>query len=180
VTNDAALAAKMRVLRDHGQESKYHHSLIGWNARMDGIQGAVLRVKLKQLDRGNAARRQHAKLYGELLADMDNLVLPTVADYSVHVFHLYVVRVRERDRILQTLGQRGISCGIHYPKPVHLQKAYESLGLKAGSFPVAEQSADTLLSLPMYPELTATQIEVVVNELKATLPRVGKREPLGV
>jgi dTDP-4-amino-4,6-dideoxygalactose transaminase len=180
VTNDAALAAKMKVLRDHGQESKYHHSLIGWNARMDGIQGAVLRVKLKHLDRGNAARRQHAKIYGELLAGLDDLVLPTVPDHNLPVFHLYVVRVGKRDRVLQALGQRGISCGVHYPKPVHLQKAYEGLGLKAGSFPVAEQSADELLSLPMFPELTPDQIKFVARELEAILPRLSKKEPLGV
>lgn len=180
VTDDAAAAIKMKVLRDHGQESKYHHSLIGWNARMDGIQGAVLTVKLKRLDRGNSARREHAKLYGELLCGVDNLMLPVVADHSLPVFHLYVVQVEQRDRILRTLGERGISCGIHYPKPVHLQKAYECLGLRAGAFPVAEQGAERLLSLPMFPELTRAQVEVVANELKAVLLHVNRKEAVSV
>lgn len=170
VTNDRALAEKIRILRDHGQETKYHHSCIGWNARMDGIQAAVLRVKLKGLDRGNAARRAHAQRYGELLAGLEHLTVTPPADYGVHVYHLYVVRVPERDRILQTLAQRGIACGIHYPLPVHLQDAYRSLGLGVGSFPVAERCAGEFLSLPMFPELTAAQIESVVRELKSVLP----------
>jgi dTDP-4-amino-4,6-dideoxygalactose transaminase len=168
-TNDPALAAKMKVLRDHGQESKYHHSCIGWNARMDGIQGAALSIKLKHLDRGNAARRAHAQLYGKLLADVDGVIIPSVAPSGVPVFHLYVVRVPERDRVLAALAQRGISCGIHYPKPVHLQKAYAGLGLGAGAFPVTERCAEGLLSLPMFPELTPEQIATVAAELKAVL-----------
>ena len=171
VTNDRALAAKIRILRDHGQETKYHHSCIGWNARMDGIQAAVLRVKLKGLDHGNAARRAHARRYDELLSGLEHLAVPPAAEYGVHVYHLYVVRVPERDRILQALAQRGIACGIHYPKPVHLQGAYRSLGLGLGSFPVAERCAGEFLSLPMFPELTPTQVETVARELKAVLPR---------
>ena len=170
ITNDSALATKIKVLRDHGQETKYHHSSIGWNCRMDGIQGAALQIKLKRLAAGNDARRGHAKLYGELLAGVNGVIAPTVASYGVPVFHLYVVRVPDRDRILQELGQRGVSCGIHYPKPVHLQEAYASLGLKAGSFPISERTAGELLSLPMFPELTKAQIETVVRELKALLP----------
>ena len=170
VTNDRALAAKIRILRDHGQETKYHHSCIGWNARMDGIHAAVLRVKLKGLDHGNAARRAHARRYDELLSGLEHLAVPPAAEYGVHVYHLYVVRVPERDRILQALAQRGIACGIHYPKPVHLQGAYRSLGLGLGSFPVAERCAGEFLSLPMFPELTPTQVETVARELKAVLP----------
>ncbi len=170
VTNDRALAEKIRILRDHGQETKYHHSCIGWNARMDGIQAAVLRVKLKGLDGGNAARRSHARHYDELLAGLEHLTAPPAAAYGVHVYHLYVVRVPERDRILQALARRGIACGIHYPKPVHLQDAYRSLGLGLGSFPVAERCAGEFLSLPMFPELTPTQIDTVARELKAVLP----------
>lgn len=170
VTNDRALAEKIRILRDHGQETKYHHSCIGWNARMDGIQAAVLRVKLKGLDRGNAARRAHARRYDELLAGLEHLTVAPAAEYGVHVYHLYVVRVPERDRILQALAERGIACGIHYPKPVHLQDAYRSLGLGLGSFPVAERCAAEFLSLPMFPELTPAQIETVARELKSVLP----------
>lgn len=178
VTNDPVAAGKMKILRDHGQESKYQHTVVGWNARMDGIQGAVLKVKLEHLDHGNAARRAHAKLYCELLGSVDDLTLPIVSDYNVPVFHLYVVQVENRDRVLQSLGQRGIVCGIHYPKPIHLQKADESLGLKAGSFPVAEGCANRLLSLPMFPELTQPQIEAVANQLKEALQPEGKKEPL--
>ena len=170
VTNDRALAEKIRILRDHGQETRYHHTCIGWNARMDGIQAAVLRVKLKGLDRGNAARRAHARRYKELLADLDVLTLPLAAEYGVHIYHLSVVRVPERDRILQALARRGIACGIHYPTPVHRQDAYRSLGLGPGSFPVAERCAGEILSLPMFPELTPAQIETVARELKAVLP----------
>ena len=169
ITNDRALAEKIRILRDHGQETKYHHSCIGWNARMDGIQAAVLRVKLKGLDRGNAARRAHARRYEELLAGLDDLTLPLAAEYGVPIYHLYVVRVPERDRILQALAGRGIACGIHYPTPVHRQDAYRSLGLGPGSFPIAERCAGEILSLPMFPELTPAQIETVARELKAVL-----------
>jgi dTDP-4-amino-4,6-dideoxygalactose transaminase len=170
VTNDRALAEKIRILRDHGQETKYHHSCIGWNARMDGIQAAVLCVKLKGLDCGNAARRAHARRYEELLAGLDDLTLPLAAEYGVPIYHLYVVRVPERDRILQALAGRGIACGIHYPTPIHRQDAYRSLGLGPGSFPIAERCAGEILSLPMFPELTPEQIETVARELKAVLP----------
>jgi dTDP-4-amino-4,6-dideoxygalactose transaminase len=170
VTNEQSLAGKIKILRDHGQESKYHHSCIGWNARMDGIQGAVLRIKLKGLDQGNAARRAHARFYGEQLAGLADLTLPPVAEYGTPVYHIYAVRVKERDRVLQALAQRGIACGIHYPRPVHLQKAYHSLGLGVGSFPVAEKCADEFLSLPMFPELTPVQLEAVAREVKSLLP----------
>ena len=136
---------------------------------MDGIQAAVLRVKLKGLDRGNSARRAHARRYEELLSGLDGLTLPVAAEYGVPIYHLYVVRVPDRDRILQALAGRGIGCGIHYPTPVHLQDAYRSLGLGPGSFPVAERCAAEFLSLPMFPELTPKQIETVARELKAVL-----------
>lgn len=169
VTNDTILAEKMRVLRDHGQQSKYHHSVVGWNGRMDGIQGAALRIKLRTLAQGNASRRSHAALYGRLLERVDGIVKPTIAEYGVPVFHLYVIRIKNRDQVLHSLGEKGISCGIHYPKCVHLQKAYEGLGLKAGSYPIAEQFASEILSLPMFPELTSAQIELVSQELKAQI-----------
>jgi dTDP-4-amino-4,6-dideoxygalactose transaminase len=178
VTNDRILADKIKILRDHGQETKYHHSCIGWNARMDGIQGAVLQIKLKGLNQGNAARRANAKLYDEYLADAPDLIVPPVADYGVHVYHIYAVRANERDRILQALAQRGIACGIHYPKPIHLQKAYQSLGLGAGSFPVAEKCAGEFLSLPMFPELSAGQIEAVARAIKSLLPSPQNLESL--
>jgi dTDP-4-amino-4,6-dideoxygalactose transaminase len=178
VTNDKELAVKMQVLRDHGQETKYHHSVVGWNGRMDGIQAAVLRVKLKHLALGNAARLKNAHLYQDLLRDNDLVTLPHIAAHGVHVFHLYVIRVKNRDGVLQAMGARGVSCGIHYPTPVHLQKAYAHLGQGPGSFPVTERCAAEILSLPMFPELTPAQIETVAKELNSLLPSAatsGKR-----
>jgi dTDP-4-amino-4,6-dideoxygalactose transaminase len=166
VTRDAALAERIRVLRDHGQVRKYHHTHIGWNARMDGIQGAVLRVKLKHLDRWNAQRRAHAQRYFELLADeVDDVIVPLEADYARHVYHVFAIRVQRRDEVLAKLARRGVTCGIHYPVPVHLQEAYRSLRLGRGSFPVSERCADEFLSLPMFPELTPEQIEHVARSL---------------
>src|SRR5437773_6154926 len=174
VTNSEELTNKIQMLRDHGQAKKYHHALVGWNARMDGIQGAALRVKLKHLDRANQARRANARFYEQHLAEVEEVILPTEAEYARHVYHLYVVRVQNRDRVLQAMANRGIACGIHYPIPVHLQEAYRFLGHRKGSFPVAERCAEEFLSLPMYPELTTTQLGAVVHELK-TLLRASRR-----
>jgi dTDP-4-amino-4,6-dideoxygalactose transaminase len=176
VSNDRSLADRIRVLRDHGQEKKYVHSVVGWNGRMDGIQAAVLRVKLRILEKGNEARRENARLYGTHLSGTENLVLPMTADWAGHVFHLYVVRVKDRDAVLKAMGDRGISCGIHYPRPVHLQKAYAHLGLGRGTLPVTELCADEALSLPMFPELTPDQIHAAANELSALLPAGGRKE----
>jgi dTDP-4-amino-4,6-dideoxygalactose transaminase len=140
-TNDPVLAKKMQTLRDHGSTVKYYHTMVGWNARMDGLQGAALRIKLRTLAQGNAARRSHAARYSELLAGVAGVRTPQVAAYGVPVFHLYVIRVAARDAVLQALGQRGVGCGIHYPKPVHLQDAYAFLGYKPGSLPVTERVA---------------------------------------
>jgi dTDP-4-amino-4,6-dideoxygalactose transaminase len=166
VTDNAELDIKIRTLRDHGQAKKYHHSAIGWNARMDGIQGAVLSVKLKHLEAWNAARRKNAQFYNELLCDA-SITLPVAAGYAKHVYHVYAVRVKNRDQVLGALAEKGITCGIHYPVPIHLQSAYSSLNLGVGSFPVAESSASELLSLPMFPELSREQIEYVATELKS-------------
>jgi dTDP-4-amino-4,6-dideoxygalactose transaminase len=169
VTNDKELAGKIQVLRDHGQHRKYHHSCVGWNARMDGIQGAVLSVKLKQLDVCNVRRHSHGLLYDQLLGDAEEIITPFEAPQNRHVYHVYAVRVKNRDAIMQALGEKGISCAIHYPIPVHLQEAYQFLGHKEGSFPVAERCAEEFLSLPMYPELTKGQIHAVAQELKLCL-----------
>ncbi len=174
VTNNVELRNKIQMLRDHGQAKKYHHALIGWNARMDGIQGAALQVKLKHLDRANQARRANARFYDQHLAEVEEVILPREAEYARHVYHLYVVRVQNRDRVLQAMANRGIACGIHYPIPVHLQEAYRFLGHRKGSFPVAERCAEEFLSLPMYPELTTMQLDAVVHELK-TLLRASQR-----
>lgn len=168
-TNDPKLRDTMMTLRDHGQAKKYRHSMIGWNGRMDGIQGAVLRIKLKHLAAWNAARNEHAKRYSELLKDVPGVITPKPAPDRTHVYHIYAVRVKNRDAILKKMGERGVSCGIHYPIPVHLQEAYRFIGKGRGSFPVAEQCADEFLSLPMFPELTNEQIGKVVSELKNAL-----------
>lgn len=169
VTDSEELARKVQMFRDHGQARKYHHDVVGWNARMDGIQGAVLAIKLKHLDEYNEARRHHAEHYRSLLSGSPGVTLPCERSQSEHVYHLFVIRVSERDRVLKELESRGIHCGIHYPIPVHLQEAYRSLGLGRGSFPVSESCADEVLSLPMYPELTGEQIESVARELAACL-----------
>jgi dTDP-4-amino-4,6-dideoxygalactose transaminase len=178
-TNDRALAERMMMFRDHGQETKYNHAIIGWNARMDGIQAAVLRIKLRRLDAANAARRAHAARYFEALADTEGLVVEPAADYGQHVYHLFVVRTAERDRVLQQLAKEGVACGIHYPNPVHLLRAYKDLGLGAGSFPVTEKFAGEILSLPMFPELTAAQVETVVDRLQAQLAGLKNLEVQG-
>ena len=177
LTNNAELAGKIRCLRDHGQARKYYHSHIGWNGRMDGIQAAVLSVKLKQLDVSNLRRRSHALLYDQLLGGAEELILPAQGRSNQSVYHIYAVRVKDRDQVLQSMAEKGISCGIHYPIPVHLQEAYRFLGRGKGSFPVAERCAAEFLSLPMFPELTREQIHAVADELKLCLssarPRAG-------
>jgi dTDP-4-amino-4,6-dideoxygalactose transaminase len=166
VTNNLELIEKINMIKDHGQSKKYYHSMIGWNDRMDGIQGAVLSVKLKYLDKWNDARRNNAKLYTELLADLPDIVTPYVADYAKHVFHIYAIRVQNCKGLMSTLAEKEIQFGIHYPVPIHLQDAYAFLGLGKGDFPVAENCVKGLLSLPMFPELAKEQIEYVVNEIK--------------
>jgi dTDP-4-amino-4,6-dideoxygalactose transaminase len=160
VTNDEAIARRVRLLRDHGSERKYHHEIVGYNFRLEGIQGAVLGVKLKHLDRWNDLRREHAARYTELLRE-SGLTLPREMDYARHIYHLYVVQSDERDALQKALGEAGVQTGIHYPISVHLQPAYASLGHKAGDFPEAERQAGRVLSLPMYPELTDEQIAQV-------------------
>jgi len=169
VTNNGELKKKLQILRDHGQSKKYNHAVIGWNARMDGIQGAVLRVKLKQLARANACRRANARLYGQHFADLSELITPAVADYASHVYHVYAVRVKGREALMRSLADDQIGCAIHYPVPVHLQEAYRALGLGRGMFPVAEKCADEFVSLPMFPELTPAQIAMVAGKVKAWL-----------
>jgi dTDP-4-amino-4,6-dideoxygalactose transaminase len=169
VTNNAELAEKLRMFRDHGQGKKYYHSLVGWNARMDGLQGAVLSVKLKYLVAWNEARRRNAQLYNNLLANMDNLITPMEADYAKHVYHVYAIRTENRDALISTLAEKDIFCGIHYPVPIHLQEAYELLANKKGSFPIAEKCAEEFVSLPMFAELSQEQIQKVCREIKCFL-----------
>jgi len=168
-TDEPELRAKIQVLFDHGQATKQLHSIIGWNARMDGIQAAVLSVKLRRLEAANASRGSHGRLYDQLLAHEPRVIRPWVAPLNTHVFHIYAVRVRDRDGVLQRAAARGVNCAVHYPVPIHLQKAYSFLELGAGSFPVAERCAREFLSLPMYPELTTEQIQFVAETLKESL-----------
>ena len=168
-TDESELRSKIQVLFDHGQATKHLHSIIGWNARMDGIQAAVLSVKLRRLEAANAARCAHAQLYDQLLANEPRVIRPRVARLNTHVFHIYAVRVQDRDGVLQRMAARGVNCAVHYPVPIHLQKAYSFLELRPGSFPVAELCAGEFLSLPMYPELQSEQIRFVVDALKESL-----------
>src|SRR6185369_14354818 len=165
VTNTLELKNRMAMFRDHGQAKKYYHSVVGWNGRMDGIQGAILSIKLKHLNSWTEARRAHARGYNEAFAHVHGVLTPKEAAQRKHVYHLYVLRVRNRDRVLKSLAERGVSCGIHYPVPLHLQDAYASLGIPRGSFPVAERCAEEIMSLPMFPELTSSDIHTVVNSL---------------
>jgi len=160
VTNDADIRKRLEMLRNYGQEEKYHHLTQGFNRRLDTLQAAVLRVKLKYLEKWNAARRWQAELYHRLLAGTA-LVLPSEAVGAQSVWHLYVIRTEHRDKLKEYLASRGIAAGIHYPVPIHLQPAYKNLGYKRGSFPVTEQYAQRILSLPMYAELTPELIEYV-------------------
>jgi dTDP-4-amino-4,6-dideoxygalactose transaminase len=169
VTHDEELKRKIEMFRDHGQSRKYVHQYVGWNARMDGIQGAVLRIKLRHLDANNEKRRANARIYEELLNGIPGLVLPTEAADRCHVHHLYAIRVPNRDQVLTELNKAGIGCGIHYPVPLHLQEAYAGLNQGPGSFPVAERCAGEFLSLPMFPELTRAQIERVAETVKAVM-----------
>lgn len=169
MTHNSELDAKIRVLRDHGQVQKYHHSMVGWNCRMDAIQAAVLRVKLGHLERANQARCCHAAYYDGALKQTENIVTPFQADYSHHVYHIYAVRVQHRDRFMMRLGEKGIGCAIHYPVTIHRQEAYQALNYPAGSFPVAERCAGEFVSLPMYPELSLAQLEAVCAAVQKSI-----------
>ncbi len=165
VTNDVELARKLRILGDHGQTRKNLHALAGWNSRLDAIQAAVLSIKLRQLDEANQLRREHALVYDRQLADLSCVRPPLTAAGRQHVFHIYAVRVPERNYWMKALEARSISYGVHYPIPIHLQPAYRSLGYVRGAFPVAEQCAEEFLSLPMFPGMTASQISRVTDTL---------------
>ncbi len=166
VTNNAAFAARARALRDHGSSVRYYHDEVGFNYRMEGFQGAVLDLKLKHLPEWNAGRRRVARRYTELLAGTP-LQLPREASYAESAWHLYVVRHPRRDDLKKELEAQGIGCALHYPLPLHLQKAYASLGHKPGDFPVAEKAARECLSLPIYAELKDEQVQRVAEVIKA-------------
>lgn len=171
VTDDGGLAEKVRLLRDHGRQGKYNHVLEGFNSRMDAIQAAILRVKLKYLDDWNALRRERAACYEKLLEGTE-LRLPTVRGDVEHVFHLYVVRAPERHEMQEQLNRLAIDTGVHYPIPLHLQEAYWKLGYQRGDFPRAEAAAQEILSLPMFPELADRDLERVVEGITLFLDTV--------
>jgi dTDP-4-amino-4,6-dideoxygalactose transaminase len=169
VTHNAELRKKIQVLRDHGQSRKYHHTMIGWNCRMDGIQAAVLSIKLRRLEAGNLLRNGHALQYNQAFAGIDEVATPSQANYARHVYHVYAIRVRERDELRRRLEEQEVGCAVHYPIPIHFQEAYRGLGYTAGAFPIAEGLADEFLSLPMFPELTKEQIEYVARTVKESI-----------
>jgi len=166
VTQNDELAQKIRMLRDHGQSAKNRHTLVGWNSRLDGIQAAVLDVKLRHLEDENRTRRQLAFHYNRELEGLPGVITPLEAAGGRHVYHVYPIRVRDRWNLLEALDARGIGFGVHYPVPIHLQPAYRILGYKPGDFPIAEQCAGEFVSLPMYPELTPSQATYVANVVR--------------
>lgn len=169
MTDDPQIADHIRNLASHGSSVKYVHDRIGMNARLDAIQATVLRAKLRRLDAWNAARQVAADRYASLLSDIPDVRLPGVRPGNSDVWHLYVVRVAERDRVMAELGAAGIGVGIHYPTAVHLTRAYEGAGFRRGQFPVAERAADSILSLPMFPHLVEEQQIAVADALRAAV-----------
>jgi len=171
VTNDDELAEKFRLIRNHGSADKYTHVMFGHNYRMENIQGAVLKVKLKYLHEWTEKRRKVAEKYNELLSDLEYIILPKEMSYAKHVYHLFVIQINKniknrmeiRSKLRSFLNEKGIGTGLHYPTPLHLQPCFKDLGYKAGDFPVSEALAFGGLSLPMYPEMTDEQIEYVSN-----------------
>jgi len=166
VTQSEDIANKIRMIRDHGQAKKYYHDMEGYNGRLDAIQAGVLRIKLRRLPAWNEARRRNAQYYNELLSMIKGVTVPKEADGCRHVYHLYVILVDDRDGLQKYLNEKGVGTGLHYPVPLHLQKAYAYKGYKEGDFPVTESVAKRLLSLPMFPELTKAQIEYVAQTIK--------------
>jgi len=177
-TNDAKLADTCKMIRDHGQAKKYYHDIEGYNGRLDSIQTGILSVKLKHLAGWNAKRRERAEEYNRLLASAEAGVrTPYEPSWSRAVYHLYVVRTEDREGVMAHLGKAGIGTGIHYPIPLHRQRAYEALGYKAGDFPVCEKIAAEIVSLPMYPQLTAEQQGRVVREFLHFVKKPASGEP---
>jgi len=166
ITNDAHLAERARMFIDHGSGRRYYHTFEGWNFKMDGFQAAVLDVKLKHLDNWNSARQSHARTYNELLKDVADVIAPNKMVDREHIYHLYVIRVKDRDSLQNHLKNAGVGSLIHYPITVHKQEAYQYLGYKAGDFPNSEECANTVLSLPMFPELTTEEVEYVCKKIE--------------
>ncbi len=183
-TNDEAIAQKIRMLRDHGQAKKYYHEMEGYNGRLDSIQCGILRIKLKHLPEWNEKRRQNASLYTQHLSTaalqhrstsllvkpinppLTTIITPYEPEWAKAVYHLYVIRIQKREELQKYLSENGINTGLHYPVPLHLQRAYANNGFKKGDFPVTEKVSSEILSLPMFPQLTEQQIEYVATRIK--------------
>jgi len=165
ITNDLALYEKMLRFRQHGAVVRYVHDIEGHNYRMEEIQGAVLGVKLKYLEKWTDDRRKVAQKYRDLLSNVPQVILPEEKPYAKHVYHLFVIRVPDRDKLSKHLNEKGIGTGLHYPMPLHVQKAYQYLGYKRGDFPVAEKCCSEILSLPIFPEMTDDQIQYVADTI---------------
>lgn len=180
VTNNPQTAEAIRLMRNYGSNKKYYHQIQGYNRRIDTLQAAVLRVKLRYLEAWNQSRREHARLYAELLGDCNgSIILPGAKEYAEPVYHLYVIRVENRTELQAHLQAQGIMTGIHYPIPVHLQPAYQNSGYHRGDFPITERYAEQILSLPMYPELSRLSIERISSAIKDFL-RIYKLQAVAV
>lgn len=166
-TDNEALAHKVQVLRNYGSQKKYYNEIIGQNSRLDELQAAILSVKLQELPTWTVQRQHIAALYNEALAEISELILPVVADKATHVYHLYVIRTEKRDALQRYLEDNSISTLIHYPVPPHLQEAYQNLGFDKGQFPIAEEIADTALSLPMWPGMSEVEVMYVAKKIKS-------------
>jgi dTDP-4-amino-4,6-dideoxygalactose transaminase len=166
-TNNEEIDKKVKLLRNHGRiTKKYEHEIEGYSSRLDNLQAAILRVKLKYLNNWNDSRRNNAKKYNKLLNNTAGIITPYEADYAKHVYHLYVIRTEERDKLREELKSKSIATGIHYPIPLHLQPAYNYLGHKKGDFPITEKASQEIISLPMFAELSDEQIEEIVELIK--------------
>jgi dTDP-4-amino-4,6-dideoxygalactose transaminase len=179
-TNDGMLAQKSRMLRDHGQSRKYYHDMEGYNGRLDAIQAGTLTVKLRHLNEWNRKRQEAARRYDELLSSVDGVITPWCPEWARAIYHLYVIRVKDREDLLKHLAETHIGTGIHYPVPLHLQKAHENLGYKRGDFPITENVAPEILSLPMFPQLTAEEQRRVVDEVSRFLRARMVPERVGI
>ena len=171
VTDDSKVHKKLLMLRDYGRKSRYEHIILGYNSRLDTIQAAILRIKLKYLDRWNTLRQRNARMYADRLKDIKGIIVPYEADYGKHVYHIYAIMVRNRDKVIKKLRKKGVGVLIHYPIPLHLQEVYKGLGYSRGDFPVTEKVAQEIISLPMYPHLKETQIRFITSVLKEIIDK---------
>ena len=159
------------MLRDYGRKSRYEHIALGYNSRLDTVQAAVLRAKLKHLDKWNVLRRKNAQIYLKELKGVKGVICPVEAPYSYHVYHIFAIRVKNRDKVINELTKKGVTVLIHYPIPLHLQEVYKDLGYRKGDFPVAEKVASEVISLPMYPHLKEKQIKFIADALREILKK---------